>query len=623
MKRRMFTFQRWSLCLLIAGLLQVANAQDSSEVSVKPPPITYTTEKVFLSFRDSVQFPDTLVKNVHRYEQQMTRSPFMAHMGNTGSPLHPLLFKPNESIAFRLRDQPLQSYMFSLDSLNRYHVRKPFTDLFYVQGAKQEQVFTLLHTQNITPYLNASIVFRRISAPGFYNRQKAGHSALAFSAWYHAPSGKYTAFLSAVLNKMTYEENGGLANDSLFERNVVANRAAFPVKILEAKSAHRYKGLRLKQVIHFRGQPDSLVADEPPCCRSDFFHVISLDKTSYVYDDAQPLGGYYTRILSDSLATLDSMWMEHMHNQIGWTMGTNTGLEFAIRHEHIRTGGSVADSTFEELALDGRAWWRTTGRSVELTIAYGLAGPNEGTSAIGVVYRQRLNPKWNLTARIAQSQTRPTWMMQQFTGNHHAWNNSAWKGTDQLQKITGGDLELKHAKKWTIRFNADQVSGYFFYNSQAMPEYREEDFRVFRTMAAKELKWKKWGLDLQGIYQYTTSVYLLNLPEWLYTSSLYYERDMFSNALLARIGLDVTGFSSFSGHAWMPDVNQYYVQNENSIGDYPYVDVFVNLKIKRVRLFLKMQHLNAGMQGYRYYLTPHYPMPDRAFKLGLNWRFYD
>ena len=73
----------------------------------------------------------------------------------------------------------------------------------------------------------------------------------------------------------------------------------------------------------------------------------------------------------------------------------------------------------------------------------------------------------------------------------------------------------------------------------------------------------------------------------------------------------------------MPALRSFYLQNEKEIGNYVYMDVYLMLRVKRAVIFLKYQHFNAGWLGYSYYMTPHYPMADAAFKFGVSWVFYD
>ena len=51
------------------------------------------------------------------------------------------------------------------------------------------------------------------------------------------------------------------------------------------------------------------------------------------------------------------------------------------------------------------------------------------------------------------------------------------------------------------------------------------------------------------------------------------------------------------------------------------IDVFAAAKWKRMRILIKMQHLNENMFGDRNYFTVlHYPQNPRMFKLGVSWK---
>ena len=59
------------------------------------------------------------------------------------------------------------------------------------------------------------------------------------------------------------------------------------------------------------------------------------------------------------------------------------------------------------------------------------------------------------------------------------------------------------------------------------------------------------------------------------------------------------------------------------VGDYPYVDAYLNFSLKRARLFFMMQHINAKQMGNEYFTVKNYPMTQMAFRFGLSWNFFD
>jgi outer membrane receptor protein involved in Fe transport len=116
---------------------------------------------------------------------------------------------------------------------------------------------------------------------------------------------------------------------------------------------------------------------------------------------------------------------------------------------------------------------------------------------------------------------------------------------------------------------------------------------------------------------------VIRLPEFILEHSLYYENDLLNKAMRLQIGASVYYISSYYADAYMPVTGQFFLQSEKKYGNYPFIDFFVAAKIKTVRIFVKVDHLNSGWDKNNYILTPNYPYPGRTFKLGVSWKFYD
>ena len=125
------------------------------------------------------------------------------------------------------------------------------------------------------------------------------------------------------------------------------------------------------------------------------------------------------------------------------------------------------------------------------------------------------------------------------------------------------------------------------------------------------------------IFQYGFKSNALHLPLIADNFLLYAEFNIFKKALRTQIGFDLFYNTSYYADAYMPVTRTCYLQNDVKIGNYLYGDVFLSLLIKRARIFLKYQHVNSGLMGYKYYSVPHYPMQDRALKFGVSWMFYN
>ena len=68
-----------------------------------------------------------------------------------------------------------------------------------------------------------------------------------------------------------------------------------------------------------------------------------------------------------------------------------------------------------------------------------------------------------------------------------------------------------------------------------------------------------------------------------------------------------------------PALSVYYNQREVETGNYPYMDAFVMGKWKRMRIFLKYQHVNKGLFGNgEYFSAARYPLNPGMFKIGIS-----
>ena len=86
------------------------------------------------------------------------------------------------------------------------------------------------------------------------------------------------------------------------------------------------------------------------------------------------------------------------------------------------------------------------------------------------------------------------------------------------------------------------------------------------------------------------------------------------------IGFDLFYNTSYYANAYMPSLAVFYQQQEKQLGNYPYFDVFLNIRLKRVRFFLKYEHLNSGWIEKNFFTALHYPKNQAILKI---WYFMD
>jgi hypothetical protein len=67
----------------------------------------------------------------------------------------------------------------------------------------------------------------------------------------------------------------------------------------------------------------------------------------------------------------------------------------------------------------------------------------------------------------------------------------------------------------------------------------------------------------------------------------------------------------------------FYVQQTEQIGDYPWMELFADLKIKRTRFYVKYSNVGKMFLKGGYFRSPHYPEQPALLGFGVSWTFYD
>jgi hypothetical protein len=98
-----------------------------------------------------------------------------------------------------------------------------------------------------------------------------------------------------------------------------------------------------------------------------------------------------------------------------------------------------------------------------------------------------------------------------------------------------------------------------------------------------------------------------------------------AGVLTVDLGADATFFTKYYAPEFCPQLNQYAVQQNvdtrKKLGDYPFVNVYANMHLKRARFFIMMSNVAYGSGHRLSFLTPHYPTNSSILRMGISWNF--
>jgi len=244
-------------------------------------------------------------------------------------------------------------------------------------------------------------------------------------------------------------------------------------------------------------------------------------------------------------------------------------------------------------------------------------GYNDRDMGINATAKLDFNDTHNIWLNASMDNYQPAFHASRYISNSFVWNYHFDKTNNVILSA------LHNFKGYKTKLEIDQVYNYVYYDFYARPKQYKGSVQIINITFSKLFNFGAFNLNNNISVQQSTNNTIIPLPLIVNNHSFYWGTYLFKKALYSQFGIDVYYNSAYHGYNYMPATRQFYLQTVTSTGNYPLIDVFVNLRIKRANIFIKMAHLNQGLTGFNYYSVPDYPLQGRALKLGVSWKFYD
>lgn len=217
--------------------------------------------------------------------------------------------------------------------------------------------------------------------------------------------------------------------------------------------------------------------------------------------------------------------------------------------------------------------------------------------------------------------TLPSFYMRHYISNHYQWDNDFDK---EFRVRIEGEIDFPLTGT-NLKAGIETIKHYTYLDGDALPQQTDGSVKVANATLTQNFHFGIFHLDNEITWQKSSSD-VLPLPTWSLYHNFYILTKVAKKVLNVQLGADVRYFSEYYAPAYAPGLQQFHIQNEADrikIGNYPVVNVYANLQLKRTRFFVMLYHVNEGMGSRRYFYAPHYPMNQRLLKFGVSWNFYD
>lgn len=609
----------------------------------------------FGAFTDSTKL-DTMLKDFHVYHPVYKNSITATYLGNYGLPYQDNdFFERNADIDFFfLRTR--EAYLLTPSNIQYYNTRTPYTVLDYSQSEnknrKNETRFNVLHTQNVSPYLNFTFRYDQARSDGQYNYQESKNSLVSLYSNYNKNELKIHA--GFIANSIQNNENGGIIEEDSVS---ITDKETEYLKPYLSKTSSKFTNSYFFATGEYRfGR--YIKTDTLPPVESETEENQAATATSELF---KPLIGvmysveyqrHYKQFVDEEDTTntfFPNTYMGHDYikdsirfNKISNIFqikqyenpdrktsfgkrafigqefakvtypGTNPGMYFRpqiVKYSNVYIGGGIFRQT-------GNFWtWNAEGK-------FYVLGRNIGQTEISGVISKPLHILNDslaaLTVRGTIANLVPDYFQEEFTSNHSRWNNNLSMEQNMTVK---GSFEMP---KYNLKLGANYalINNYIYYDTLGIPAQTNEELLVLSAFVDKDFRVRNLHLRTRLLYQKASNDKYIHLPDFSAFVSAYYQF-VVSKVLYTQLGVDTRYYTSYYSDAYDPSTGLFYLQNEKKTGNFPYIDAYASLRLKRTRFFFKMINIGTSFLNGEYYTTPHYPMNRMTFRFGVAWSFYD
>ena len=145
--------------------------------------------------------------------------------------------------------------------------------------------------------------------------------------------------------------------------------------------------------------------------------------------------------------------------------------------------------------------------------------------------------------------------------------------------------------------------------------------QVFHTKLNQDFKFGVFNWENEIVYQKSSKPSIIPLPELSVYSNMYLLFRI-AKVLHVQLGVDCRYYTKYKSEAFQPATLTFHTQDEIEVGNYPFMNAYINMKLKQTRFFVMMSHVNQGIfGGNNYFSLPHYPLNPSMFQMGLSIDF--
>lgn len=600
---------------------------DSTKVIYGPRTARYFLEEDVFNNRKTLYQIDTSYDAFHRYNFVQRANFQLVDLGNLGTASRSVFFQPAEQLGAQFGYEAYTPYAYPTNEVKYYDTKSPYTNLYLALGGLGQNIARFDHNQNLTPRLNLGINAQRFTTNKYFGTSGTADPqnnltqnwAFVFHGNYRSKDDKY--LLMGQFNHLNHSayEQGGMSPDSLNFKPDGSIEYNNPSAVLKtAQSWERRNNWHIyQQYVLAQG--------------FQVYHIFDYKRSINLYTDADlsqaQTYGFYPNYYYNQANTRQNVGYRLFENKFG-IKGRYQGFNYRAHYRQriVSMNGSytISDTTSGNYRL------RRFENFVGLWLAYYLKDSTQRATAefeylLGRDFKVKgeIVSKW-FSAGYYSVFSSPTLLQQLYDSNHLRWDN-----TSRLVNSNNiyGQINLNTKQiRFSPRLDYHLINNYFYYDTTAVARQFTSAFSVLRIGAQTEWRPRKFQFLAQTYYTLVSNDNIMRIPRFFANFRVAFDF-VYYKVLYLQVGGELHYKSAYYADAYMPLTQQFHLQNRIKTEGVVYSEFFLNARINRVRLFVKManaaQGLFQGIFNPGYFSTPFYPVVGRSLGFGVNWPLFD
>ena len=630
------------LCLWVCNT--AAQSQDTpldeNKIENKKPPISLYK---FVSHQRDTTYLDTTLTIEKSYKFNYLRSDTfeLLPFSNVGQTYNALAVNTSSNRLTPLFAAQSHHYNYKeVEDVSYFNVPTPLTEIYFKTAFEQGQQLNAFFTINTSKQFNFSLSYQGVRSLGNYQQSLTSTGNLLITSNYFSKNNRYNVRFHVASHDIINRENGGLTPNSiaLFVNDdpEFSDRGRLDVNFEDAEN--NLKGLRL-----YVNQEYALIkkADSTNTNSLTLGNSIWYEDKLFEYRQQNAFEQYGASYEATDLYTKTTLEEFNLQGYANFTNSLLGNFKFFTTLTEYNYGynsvlnldtGQIPNRIKDNLVSVGGSYQKQyKGFDIHAEAAINVIGNTTG-NYINAAAGLYLNKDTKVQGSLKIHNAAPNFNFQLYQSDYVNYNWKTQFNTIKTQEL-GFDLWSKKIANVSFKYTGIDDYTYFAINAsqtdadaflRPTPMQSSERVDYLKIKAQREFNWRGFALNNTVMYQNVLSGdSVFNVPEFITRQSLYYQDHIFKNALFFQTGVNLKYFTKYNSNGYDPVLAEFYVQNEQEIGNFPMVDLFFNAKIRQTRIFVTWEHFNALFSNTKqYFSAPGYPYRDSLIRFGLVWDFF-